>query len=196
MFRKNESNKSQIITFHKNMLFALNDGNIKSRGLEMSLHNISKPTAWCISNSFTVMFWYSFLQHWLTYLLTYLLTYSTEQRSSWEANRFSASQEIPRILRNPKVHCHIHKCPPSVPILSQINPVHVPTFHFRKIYLNIILSPTPESSERSFPSGSPPNPCMHLSLPYNGPMLCSSHYWFYHPNNIGWGVQIIKLLIM
>jgi hypothetical protein len=40
MFRKNESNKSQIITFHKNMLFALNDGNIKSRGLEMNLHNI------------------------------------------------------------------------------------------------------------------------------------------------------------
>jgi hypothetical protein len=21
-------------------------------------------------------------------------------------------------------------------------------------------------------------------------------YWFYHPNNIGWGVQIIKLLFM
>jgi len=40
-----ESNKSQIITFHKNKLFALNDGNIKSRSSEMSLENISKPTA-------------------------------------------------------------------------------------------------------------------------------------------------------
>ena len=30
-----------------------------------------------------------------------LLTYSTE-KSPWEANRFSASQEIPRILWNPK----------------------------------------------------------------------------------------------
>jgi len=29
-------------------------------------------------------------------------TYSTEQRPSWEANRFSDSQEIPRILWNPR----------------------------------------------------------------------------------------------
>jgi hypothetical protein len=34
----------------------------------------------------------------------YLLTYSNEKSPSWEANRFSASQEIPRILLNPKVH--------------------------------------------------------------------------------------------
>ena len=32
------------------------------------------------------------------YLLTYLLTYSLEHSASWEANRFSASQEIHRIL--------------------------------------------------------------------------------------------------
>ena len=35
---------------------------------------------------------------------TYLLTYSMVQSPSWEANWFAASQEIPCISRNPKVH--------------------------------------------------------------------------------------------
>jgi hypothetical protein len=61
------------------------------------------------------------------YLHTYLLYNSTEEQSlSWEANRFSASQEIPRISWNPKVHHRIHKCPPTVPILIQINLVQAP----------------------------------------------------------------------
>ena len=54
----------------------------------------------------------------LTHSLTYLLTYSMQQSRPWEANQFAASQEIPRILRNPKVHCRIHKCTPTVPIPS------------------------------------------------------------------------------
>jgi hypothetical protein len=60
----------------------------------------------------------------LTYLLPYLLTCSTEQTPSWEANWFAASQEIPHILWNPKVRYRIHKCPPPVPIMSHLNPVH------------------------------------------------------------------------
>jgi hypothetical protein len=56
----------------------------------------------------------------LTYLLTYLLT---ELSPSWEADNCAATQELPGILRNPKVHQHVHKSPPLVPILSQIEPV-------------------------------------------------------------------------
>ena len=48
------------------------------------------------------------------------------QSPSWEANRFAASQEIPRISRNPKVQYRIQKCLPLVPILSQLDPVHTP----------------------------------------------------------------------
>jgi hypothetical protein len=53
-----------------------------------------------------------------------------EQNPSWEANRFSSSQESPYILRNPKVEYRFYKSPPPDPIQSQINPVHVndPTF--------------------------------------------------------------------
>ena len=32
------------------------------------------------------------------------------QSPSWEANWFAASQEIPHISRNPKVHYRTHKC--------------------------------------------------------------------------------------
>ena len=47
-------------------------------------------------------------------------TYSIEQSPSWEAYLSATSQKIPRILCNPKIHYRIHKCPPSVPILSQL----------------------------------------------------------------------------
>jgi hypothetical protein len=51
-------------------------------------------------------------------IITYLLTYSMVQSPSWETSWFAASQEIPRILWNPKVHYRIHKLPPPVPILG------------------------------------------------------------------------------
>jgi hypothetical protein len=67
-------------------------------------------------------------------------TYTMEQSPTWEATRFSASQEIPRILWNPKVRYLIYKCLPPVLILRQLDPVRTLTSHFLKIHLNIILS--------------------------------------------------------
>jgi hypothetical protein len=49
-----------------------------------------------------------------------------EQSPAWEANRFEATEKIPRILWNLKVHYHIQMCPPPFPILTQINPAHTP----------------------------------------------------------------------
>jgi len=52
---------------------------------------------------------------WISLFSYYLLIYSMVQSPSWEANWFAASQEIPRISRNPKVHhYHTHKRPPLV----------------------------------------------------------------------------------
>ena len=77
------------------------------------------------------------------------------QSPSWEANWFAASQEIPRVLWNPKAHYRTHKRPPPVPILCQPNPVHIPTSHLLEIHLNIIHPSTPRSPQWFFPSGFP-----------------------------------------
>ena len=115
---------------------------------------------------------------------------------SWEHNRSSARQEIPRILWNPNVYYHFHKCPPPVPILSQINPVHAPPSFFLKIHLNIMLSSMRGSPKwflsLRFPHQNPvcttplPNTC-YIPRPSHSSRLN-------HPNNIWWGVQIINPL--
>jgi hypothetical protein len=69
----------------------------------------------------------------------YLLTYSMEQSPSWEAKTSWATQEIPRIFMNPKVHNRIHKSPPPVPIMSQIDPVHALPSNLSQVHFNIIL---------------------------------------------------------
>ena len=84
------------------------------------------------------------------------------QSPSWETNWFAASQEIPRISRNPKVHYLTHKRPPPVSILGQPNTVHIPTSHLMKIHPNIIHPSTPRSSQWStslrFPQQDPIHP--------------------------------------
>jgi hypothetical protein len=124
-----------------------------------------------------------------------------EQSHSWEANLFAASQEIPRILWNPKVHYQIHKCPPGTclyPEAAQSSPYPLP--HHNSWRSAVILSSHLRLGLSSgfFPSGFPtktlytPLPSPHMRY-----MPRPSHSSrFYHPQNSGWGVQIMKLLIM
>ena len=123
-------------------------------------------------------------------------THSMEKSLSWEANQFSASQEIPNISWNPMVHYHIYKSLPHVSILSQFDPFHTPISHFLKIHLNILPS-TPGSPKWSLSLRYPhQNPAYASSVPRTRYMPRSSNSRFYHLNNIGWVVQITKLPIM
>jgi len=101
-----------------------------------------------------------------TYLLIDSLTYFLHVAES-----FSASQEIPRILWNPKVHYRSHKCPPSVPVLSHLDPVHTPTSYFLKIHLNVIFPSTPGSPKRS----------LSLMFPHQNPVYSSPPYALHAP---------------
>jgi len=108
-----------------------------------------------------------------------ILTDTVERILSWEANR---------ILWNPKVHYRIHKYPPSVSILSQLDPFHNLTSNFLKIHLNIILPSTSGSPRCSLSFKFPPlKPCIRLS---------SSLYVPHAPSIIFLEIMIIKIVIV
>jgi hypothetical protein len=70
-----------------------------------------------------------------------------EQSHSLEANISWASQEIQRPLCNPKFYYRLHKSPPPVPVLGQMNPSHPTTF--RRVPYSI-LSPDDSRPDRPF----------------------------------------------
>ena len=120
------------------------------------------------------------------------------QSPSWQAYWFAASQEIPRISRNPKVHYRTHKRPPPVSILGQPNPVHIPTTHLLEIHPNILRPFMPRSPQWSLSLRFPHQySILAPLLTHTRHMPSPSHSSrFYQPQNIGRGVQIIYLLVM
>jgi hypothetical protein len=67
------------------------------------------------------------------------------------------------ICQDPKVHHLIHNSPPTVPILSQVNPPHAPPTNLPKVHFDPILPSTPWSFKWSLSLGlSHQNP-VHVS---------------------------------
>jgi hypothetical protein len=71
------------------------------------------------------------------------VTIFREQSLSWETKSNSVSQEIPRLLWNPKIYHRIHKGRPLVPTLSQMHPVYAFLSYFPNTNPGIIFPPKP-----------------------------------------------------
>jgi hypothetical protein len=58
-----------------------------------------------------------------------------ELNPSWETANCAATPQLPISLWNAKVHYRIHKSPPLLPILNQVNPVHSTSSYLKSILM-------------------------------------------------------------
>jgi len=75
-----------------------------------------------------------------TYLLTLWSTVLLEKLTGLQIVK-----KFPSFYGNRRLNTAFTSSRPPVPVLRQLDPVHTPTSHFLKIYLNIIFPPTPGS---------------------------------------------------
>ena len=80
---------------------------------------------------------------------------------------------------------------------AEPNPVHIPTSHLLEIHPNIIHPSTPRSTQWTPSVRFPHQDPIHTPLlTHTRHMPSPSHSSrFYQPHNIGWGIQIIYLLL-
>ena len=127
------------------------------------------------------------------------------QSPSWAAKLFAASQEIPRISQNPKVHYRTHKRPPPVSILAC--PIHSIYSHPTSWRSILILSTHQRLCLPSglflsgFPTKTLYTPSLHPYAPHAQPIsffsiLSPAQYWVRSTNNIAsrYAISSIPLL--
>ena len=130
-------------------------------------------------------------------LLVYWLTYCMEQSPSWEANLFQLVKKSPAFYGTRRfITAFTSARHLSLSLANSIQsmPPH-PTSWRSNLILSSIYSWVFQVV--SFSQFSPLKPCIRLYSPCTCYMPHQSHSSrFDHPKNIGWGVQINKLLIM
>jgi hypothetical protein len=86
----------------------------------------------------------------------------------------SLSKNILLSLWNPKVHNRVHKSPPLDPVPSHLNSVRPIDPSLPQVKINVILPPTPGSSQWFLPFGPPDQ---NLVTPVPSPMraTCPAH---------------------
>jgi len=121
------------------------------------------------------------------------LTNSMEQ-SPWEVSNYSASWETLCLLWNLKVHYHVHKRPPLVPLLSHTHLSH--TSHCSLVFILILSSHLCLSHLSGLFLSSFLTKILYIFLIF--PVCYMPHPShppsFDCPNNIWWSIQVTKLL--